>query len=182
MENKLRFFYLSGYSSIFSVFASLALAYSLNLIYLIGDERQEPFLFLGIIIGALIYSLMGSIKVKNILFISLLISIISYLIALYLIFSNDMMIDNNMLFIASFLITSTIMPSNVFFNSRLSLKSSSRILFSLIISALFILIILIFAIIYTISNQTVLPYGILFFAILSIIISIILFWKSGDVK
>ncbi len=172
MANRSSFFILALYSALLSVFASLTLAYSLNLIYLIGDERQEIFLFSGLLLGSLFYSMLGSIRFRGIVTLSLIFSIVSYLLAFWIIFSNSMVIDNILLMITSFLITSPLMPSTAYIGKNLNSKLTTRISFSLITYVSFVIIILAFAIVYVKSLQTILPAGILIFAIFSVIISI----------
>jgi len=175
MEGKRALILLAFYSALFSIFAVLTVAYSLNLIYLIGDERQNLSLFLGLILGSFIYSLLGS--VKKVLIPGILLAALSVSIAAYMIFSKSMVIDNLELFISSFFITSPLMPMNAYF-SRYREKFTVRLSFSILTTAFFLVIIAAFAIVYMYSNQTILPLGISVFAYTSIALSFLLTWRG----
>lgn len=174
MEGKKGLILLAFYSALFSIFAVLTVAYSLNLIYLIGDERQNLPLFLGLILGSLIFSLLAS--VKRVLIPDILVAALSVSVAAYLIFSKSMVIDNLELFISSFLITSPLMPVNAYF-IRYREKFTVRLSFSILTTAFFLIIIAAFAIFYMYSNQTILPLGISVFAYTSIALSLLLIYR-----
>ena len=177
-NNILKFLYLVIESTIFSLFLVLTISYFLNIIYSIGDPRQLDSLFEGIVAGSFIYSILGSFFEKKSIGIGLIITGISITISAYLLYSQSLIITNEELFLISFLVTSPILPITLFFENKFSVKKSLKVLFSIISSALFILFILIFAILYEKSGQTILPLGISFFAYISIFISILLLIKK----
>ncbi|MGC8663598.1 MAG: hypothetical protein ACP5SF_03765 [Thermoplasmata archaeon] len=182
MNNK---FYIASekilVSSIFSVFVTLSMAYLFNIIYLIGDSRQLGPLFIGILIGTFFYSIFGSFLNKFAFVYCFIISFISLVLVFYILYSTNMIIGNEYLFIISFLITSPIMPVTQFFERKIKIKN--RIIISAIASIIFVILILIFAILYEISGQTILPLGISVFGYLSLIIFVIMaVHKGGNVN
>lgn len=174
MEGRGALILLAFYSALFSIFAVLTVAYSLNLIYLIGDERQNLPLFMGLIFGSLVFSLLASVKrvlIPGILLAALLVSVTAYLI-----FSKSMVIDNLELFISSFFITSPLMPVIAYFSGHRE-KFTVRLYFSILSMTFFLIIISAFAIFYMYSNQTILPLGISVFAYTSIALSLLLIYR-----
>jgi len=177
-NNFLKFLYFEIGSTVFSVFSVLTISYFMNIIYLIGDPRQLDSLFEGIVAGSFIYSILGSFFGKKSIWIGLIITGISITISAYLLYSQSLIITNEDLFLISFLVTSPILPITIFYENKFSVKKSLKVLFSIILDALFILFILIFAILYEKSGQTILPLGISFFAYISIFISVLLLIKK----
>ncbi len=147
VNNFFSFIRKSSFASIISIFFVLTVAYSINLIYLIGDERQEIWLFAGIILGSIIFSYLGIISGKGWYLWSPSVSVISIILGTSIIFYNSMVINNMELFICSLLIISPLMPVVQIFNRKNS-TVKSKILFSTSTMAFFIIIIFIFAILW----------------------------------
>ncbi|MEM0185386.1 MAG: alkaline phosphatase family protein [Thermoplasmata archaeon] len=169
----------STYVSIVSTFLILTIAYSINLIYLIGDERQEFPLFLGIILGSILFSYGGMIAKRKFIPYGIVISLLLIMAALLIILYNSFVINNTELFLISFMIISPLLPIVQLFNSN-NMTIKSRILFSTITFLIFMLFIFTFSIAYTLSSQTILPIGVSIFGYVSIILSIALIFKGGE--
>ncbi len=163
---------------IFSLFVTLTSSYSMNLIYLIGDSRLLLPLFSGILIGTLLFAISGSFFKKYSFVSGIIIAMIAIILANYVIYITDMVINSIDLFLVSLLVTSPIMPISQFFEYGLYIKK--KLVYSIAASIIFIALITIFAFLYEMSGQTILPLGISIFGYASLIIFLIMIFKRDE--
>ncbi|MEM3749157.1 MAG: hypothetical protein QXV43_05605, partial [Thermoplasmata archaeon] len=136
-------------------------------------------LFLGIILGSILFSYGGMIAKRKFIPYGIVISLLLIMVALLIILYNSFVINNTELFLISFMIISPLLPIVQLFNSN-NMTIKSRILFSTITFLIFMLFIFTFSIAYTLSSQTILPIGVSIFGYVSIILSIALIFKGGE--
>lgn len=163
--------------SLLSVFLVLTAAYTVNLVYLIGDYPELMPLLEGIISGALLFSIAGAFikgKYRNILY-TALVSIAAIVIAYIIIDLYSFVNPDGVIMAAGFLVNSPNMvaveASNYLANVE---KLRTRFLRALLIAVISIFLILFFAIIYEDSGQTILPLGNSIFGYLTLIPLLIL--------
>ncbi|MGC8497046.1 MAG: hypothetical protein ACP5NL_03505 [Thermoplasmata archaeon] len=174
------------FGSLLSVFLVLTAAYITNLVYMIGDYPEIIPLLIGIIAGAIVFSIAGAFlrerKYMNILYtaiFSVVIIVISDLILNVYSFTNP----DSVILISGFLINSpyafAVEISNYLSKTE---KLKNKLIASIVMAVLAIIIIVIFAIIYEKAGQTILPQGISIFAYLILIVFIAILTVSRRKK
>ena len=175
------------FGSLFSVFLLLTAVYITNLIYSIGDYSEVPPILIGIIVGTLLFSILGAFlnerRIINTVYtaiISVAIVIIAYIIITYM---NTLLDPNIAIMSSGFLINSpymfTVEISNYIAETS---KLKFKIISSIIIASTAIIIIFAFAIFYMNSNQTALPLGVSIFSYITLIllITLLAYSKKGS--
>ncbi len=184
-NKKAKLFYIL-FGALLSVFLVLNAAYITNLIYLIGDYPEITPLLIGIIVGAIVFSIAGAFfnekKYMNILYTSIFsvaLILISYLILNIYAFINP----DSAIMISGFLINSPYLVA-VEISNYLSKteRLKNKLVTSIIIAVLAIIIVVIFAIIYEKAGQAILPQGISIFAYLILIVFIAILIASRKQK
>ncbi|MEM0160868.1 MAG: hypothetical protein QXT62_02785 [Thermoplasmata archaeon] len=171
-NRKAKIFYIL-FGSLLSVSLVLTAAYITNLVYMIGDYPEIIPLLIGIIAGAIVFSIAGAFlnekKYMNIVYtaiFSVAIILISDLILNIYAFANP----DSVIMISGFLINSpyaVVVEISNYLSKTERLKN--KLIASIIIAVLAIIIIVIFAIIYEKAGQAILPQGISIFAYLMLI-------------
>lgn len=146
--------------------------YATGVIFTIGDTRQLIPVFAGIIIGSLLFSIVGFVMKSdkmNLLTLTLL-SLLFLAVAYVIIFLNSLVIDGTNFLIIAFLMSSPAMAVSQLM--RLSSKNYSvvsKLSFGLVQAVLIILFVFAFALEYELHGQVNLYFGPLIFLLLSIV-------------
>ena len=154
----------------------LSYGYVSGIIYSIGDTRQLIPVFTGIIIGAIVFSLVGFIlRPTQINIISLTIFSLVLLIAAYAIISlNSLVLNSTNMLIVAFLMGSPAMAvSQLVGNSPAHYSLLKRVVFGSVQAVLVIVFIFVFSLEYEMQGQVNLYFGPLFFLVLSLVYLIV---------
>jgi hypothetical protein len=184
-NNKAKIFYIL-LGSLLSVFLVLTVAYITNLIYLIGDYPEIIPLLVGIIAGAVVFSVAGAFlnerKYMNILYTAIC-SAATIIIAGLILNIYSIVNPDSVIMIVGFLINSpyavAVEISNYLSKTE---KLKNKLIASVIIALLAIIFVVIFAIIYEKTGQTILPQGISIFAYLILLAFIVILILSRRQK
>lgn len=155
----------------------LSYGYSSQLVSTIGDTRQLDPLFLGIVVGSLLFSLAGYLARPTWPALSLETLVASLLLAASyaIMVANSLILDGTLILAVSFLITSPLAPVGTLL--RLGRRSHSvpeRVAFGVAQGALSILFVFVFAFYYETHGQVDFFVGPLVMLILSLVCTIIL--------
>jgi hypothetical protein len=155
----------------------LSYGYVSGIIYSIGDTRQLIPVFTGIIIGAIVFSLIGFIlRPTQINIISLTIFSLVLLIAAYVIISlNSLVLNSTNMMIVAFLMGSPAMAvSQLVGDSSAHYSFIKRVIFGSVQAVLVIVFIFVFSLEYEMQGQVNLYSGPLLFLALSLAYLIVL--------
>ncbi|MEM0135240.1 MAG: hypothetical protein QXU18_08465 [Thermoplasmatales archaeon] len=159
-------------ASLFTTGIVLTFGYATQLIYTVGDTRQLTPIFAGLIIGTIIFSLVGTLikfTRKNLLSLTLLSGI--FLIAAFaIIYVNSLVISNSNLFLIAFLIGSPAMAVSQLVGSLVQpISTLRRAIFGSVQAVLIITFIFVYALEYELRGQVALYIGPLIFLIISLL-------------
>ncbi|MGC8562702.1 MAG: hypothetical protein ACP5UZ_05790 [Thermoplasmata archaeon] len=146
--------------------------YATGVIFTIGDTRQLIPVFAGIIIGSILFSIVGFvIKTNKLNLLTLtLLSVLFLVVAYVIIFLNSLVIDNTNFLIIAFLMSSPAMAvSQLMGLSSKSYSVFSKISFGAVQAVLTILLVFVFSLEYELHGQVNLYFGPLIFLLLAII-------------
>jgi hypothetical protein len=170
-----KFFLLLFTGSFLSVFAVLSFLYSANVIYLIGDDSQLLPLFEGIISGAIIYTIIGAVLIKRKKYAGFLLATVLTIVSFAIIVVQNMVINNFLLFIVSFLISSSIVPVMQFIGILSRYRKYSLIVLLACSVILYLILFLILANSYESSGQSYLPLYLSYPAYISLVLLVVLY-------
>ena len=146
--------------------------YATGVIFTIGDTRQLIPVFAGIIVGSILFSIVGFViksNKLNLLTLTLL-SVLFLLVAYVIVFLNSLVIDNTNFLIIAFLMSSPAMAvSQLTGLSSKSYSVLSKVSFGAVQAVFIILLVFVFSIEYEMYGQINLYFGPLLFLLLSII-------------
>lgn len=164
-------------ASLLTVGIILSFGYASGLIYSIGDSRQLPHIFLGLVAGTLVFSVVGFIigkSTKN-LVITTIISSALLGVAYAVIAVDTLVVDDFSLFIISILISSPSMPvSQLLAHPRQRITTWKNLMSGIVQAVLVIFLIFIYAYEYELKGQVDLFIGPLLFLVISVIYTLIL--------
>lgn len=158
-------------ASILTAGIVLTYGYVSGMIYGVGDPRQLTPIFAGIIVGTIVFSLIGfALKPARSSLLSLTILSVVFLVAGYaIIFFNSFALDNTNIMIVAFLITSPAMAvSQLVARSDVHFSIPVRLTFGSVQAVLVIVFIFVYAFEYELQGQLNLYLGPLIFLLLSV--------------
>ena len=142
--------------SLFSTALLFLFAYSSQLVNTIGDTRQLGLLFLGIIVGSVLFSLAGYMVKSTWLTLSLetLVALLLLVSAYAIMIVNSLVLNGTLILITSFAMTSASAPVGTLLRlHRQNYSAPSRATFGVVQGILSILFVLVFSIYYEGTGQ-----------------------------
>ena len=159
-------------AAIFTSGVVLTYGYASGLIFSIGDTRQLIPIFTGIIIGSIIFSLIGFIlksSLQNLLSLTVL-TVILLVASSVIIYLNSLVLNSTNAMIVSLLMGSPAMAISQLLRSRSEVFSRvARLVFGAVQGILIIVFIFVYAVIYELQGQVNLYLGPLIFLVVSLV-------------
>ncbi len=158
--------------AIFTSGVVLTYGYASGLIFSIGDTRQLTPIFTGIIIGSIIFSLIGFLlksSLQNLLSLTVL-TVILLVASSVIIYLNSLVLNSTNAMIVSLLMGSPAMAISQLLRSRSEVFSRvARLVFGAVQGILIIVFIFVYAVIYELQGQVNLYLGPLIFLVVSLV-------------
>lgn len=158
--------------AIFTSGVVLTYGYASGLIFSIGDTRQLIPIFTGIIIGSIIFSLIGFLlksSLQNLLSLTVL-TVILLVTSSVIIYLNSLVLNSTNAMIVSLLMGSPAMAISQLLRSRSEVFSRvARLVFGAVQGILIIVFIFVYAVIYELQGQVNLYLGPLIFLVVSLV-------------
>ncbi|MCL4412824.1 MAG: hypothetical protein M1526_05680 [Candidatus Thermoplasmatota archaeon] len=159
-------------AAIFTSGVVLTYGYASGLIFSIGDTRQLTPIFTGIIIGSIIFSLIGFLlksSLQNLLSLTVL-TVILLVASSVIIYLNSLVLNSTNAMIVSLLMGSPAMAISQLLRSRSEVFSRvARLVFGAVQGILIIVFIFVYAVIYELQGQVNLYLGPLIFLVVSLV-------------
>ena len=159
-------------AAIFTSGVVLTYGYASGLIFSIGDTRQLTPIFTGIIIGSIIFSLIGFLlksSLQNLLSLTVL-TVILLVASSVIIYLNSLVLNSTNAMIVSILMGSPAMAISQLLRSRSEVFSRvARLVFGAVQGILIIVFIFVYALIYELQGQVNLYLGPLIFLVVSLV-------------
>jgi hypothetical protein len=158
--------------SLFSTALLLSYAYASQLIYTIGDVRQLGPLFLGVVVGAVLYSLVAFLlkPTYGLLLTATAVSSVLLTAAYLMMVRYSFVLDGTIILVVTLMLTSIYLPVGIFLDlGRPAHLTGGRAILGVSQSLLSILFILLFSIYYEETGQLNFYFGPLIFLLLSLI-------------
>ena len=159
-------------AAIFTSGVVLTYGYASGLIFSIGDTRQLTPIFTGIIIGSIIFSLIGFLlksSLQNLLSLTVL-TVILLVASSVIIYLNSLVLNSTNAMIVSLLMGSPAMAISQLLRSRSEVFSRvARLVFGAVQGILIIVFIFVYALIYELQGQVNLYLGPLIFLVVSLV-------------
>ena len=159
-------------AAIFTSGVVLTYGYASGLIFSIGDTRQLTPIFTGIIIGSIIFSLIGFLlksSLQNLLSLTVL-TVILLVASSVIIYLNSLVLNSTNAMIVSILMGSPAMAISQLLRSRSEVFSRvARLVFGAVQGILIIVFIFVYAVIYELQGQVNLYLGPLIFLVVSLV-------------
>ena len=159
-------------AAIFTSGVVLTYGYASGLIFSIGDTRQLTPIFTGIIIGSIIFSLIGFLlksSLQNLLSLTVL-TVILLVASSVIIYLNSLVLNGTNAMIVSLLMGSPAMAISQLLRSRSEVFSRvARLVFGAVQGILIIVFIFVYAVIYELQGQVNLYLGPLIFLVVSLV-------------
>lgn len=163
--------------SLLSVGVLLSFGYASQLVYTIGDTRQLEPLFLGIVAGSVIFSLVGYLTKPTLTVLSLETLDASLLLAASyaVMVMNSLVLGGGPVLVISFAMTSVLSPVGTLLRlNRQGYSASARVAFGLAQALLTIFFVFVYSFYYVTSGQTDFFAGPVILLTLSLISSVML--------
>ena len=159
-------------AAIFTSGVVLTYGYASGLIFSIGDTRQLIPIFTGIIIGSIIFSLIGFLlksSLQNLLSLTVL-TVILLVTSSVIIYLNSLVLNGTNAMIVSLLMGSPAMAISQLLRGRSEVFSTvARLFFGAVQGILIIVFIFVYALIYELQGQVNLYLGPLIFLVVSLV-------------
>lgn len=159
-------------AAIFTSGVVLTYGYASGLIFSIGDTRQLIPIFTGIIIGSIIFSLIGFLlksSLQNLLSLTVL-TVILLVTSSVIIYLNSLVLNGTNAMIVSLLMGSPAMAISQLLRGRSEVFSRvARLVFGAVQGILIIVFIFVYALIYELQGQVNLHLGPLIFLVVSLV-------------